>query len=70
MRRYEKKLDALVNRRNNIAHGGREQRLDQDDVDSYRVLVLSLMEDLEATLHDAVDNGRYRKASRRKAANA
>ena len=61
MRQHEKKLDALVNRRNNIAHGGREQRLDEEDVDSYRTLVLSLMEDLESTLHDAVDNGRYRK---------
>lgn len=63
MRRHQKKLDALVYRRNNIAHGGREQRLSQSDVDVYRTLVLSLMEGLESTLHDAVDNGRYRKAA-------
>lgn len=63
MRQHEKKLDALVNRRNNIAHGGREQKLDEKDVEAYRALVLSLMEDLEATLHDAVDNGRYRKGT-------
>jgi hypothetical protein len=60
MKPHEKKLDALVNRRNNIAHGGREQKLDETDVEEYIELVVALMGALETVLVDAVDGGHYR----------
>lgn len=60
MRPHEKKLDALVNRRNNIAHGGREQKLGETVVSEYIELVVALMAALETVLVDAVDGGHYR----------
>lgn len=61
MRQYEKKLDTLVHRRNNIAHGARAKDLDHALVDDYKNLALQLMEGLEKVLTDAVDNVRYKK---------
>ncbi|MEZ4271749.1 MAG: MAE_28990/MAE_18760 family HEPN-like nuclease [Myxococcota bacterium] len=54
MREHEKKLNGLVNRRNNIAHGGRVQKLTQSDVHEYHDLVLQLMGELESTLLEAI----------------
>lgn len=59
VRSSNKHLDALVNRRNNIAHGGREQRLTYDDVEKYAQQVIELMEALEADMTDCVLNSRY-----------
>ena len=59
MRPYERKLNALVNRRNSIAHGGREQKLTESDVEEYKGLVLALMNDLEAVLLAAIDGAQY-----------
>lgn len=63
MRGHSKKLDALVNRRNNIAHGGREQTLDDSDIEDYRGLVISLMEALEGVLSTAVQAASFRRAT-------
>lgn len=63
MRDQSKRLDALVNRRNNIAHGGREQRIDDADIEDYRGLVLSLMESLEKVLDSAVEAASYRRTT-------
>lgn|GEM_PF-2037946 len=62
MRDHRQKLDALVNRRNNIAHGGREQALDDSDIEDYRNLVLRLMEALEGVLGTAVQAASFRRA--------
>lgn len=61
MRDQSKKLDALVNRRNNIAHGGREHKIEDSDIEDYRSLVLSLMESLETVLNCAVQSASYRR---------
>lgn len=61
MRGQSKKLDALVNRRNHIAHGGREQKLEDVDIDEYRSLVLTLMESLESVLDTAVTSSSFRR---------
>lgn len=60
MKANEKKLDALVNRRNSIAHGGRDQKLSEADVAEYKQLVLALMADLESVVLDAVTAGHFR----------
>lgn len=60
MREQSKKLDALVNRRNNIAHGGREQKLEDSDIADYRALVLTLMASLEKILDGAVQSASFR----------
>lgn len=62
MRDQSKKLDALVNRRNNIAHGGREQKIEDSDIEDYRALVLNLMESLEKVLESAVQASSYRRS--------
>jgi len=63
MRDQSKKLDALVNRRNNIAHGGREQKIEDSDIEDYRSLVLNLMESLEKVLDSSVESGTFRRSS-------
>lgn len=60
MRGQSKKLDSLVNRRNNIAHGGREQKIEDSDIEDYRSLVIGLMESLEKVLDGAVQSASYR----------
>ncbi|HGM7062461.1 hypothetical protein JY464_07400 [Stenotrophomonas maltophilia] len=62
---HKVKLDALVNRRNNIAHGGRDQSLDEAAVSDYRDLVLSLMTALESTLLSAIENRSYMRVEHR-----
>lgn len=59
----KRKLDALVNRRNQIAHGGREQTLTLLDVEEHRELVLDLMQQFESILVSAIDTTAYRRAS-------
>lgn len=61
MRGQSKKLNALVNRRNNIAHGGREQKIEDSDIEEYRALVIGLMEQLEKVLESAVQSSTYRR---------
>lgn len=61
IKEHRRKLDALVNRRNTIAHGGRDQAIAEDSVTEYRDLVLTLMEALEKTLTSAVANKTYRR---------
>lgn len=56
LRAHKHKLDALVHRRNTIAHGGRDQPINEDTVSEYRDLVLALMEALELTLQSAIAN--------------
>jgi len=51
---HQKKLDALVNRRNNIAHGGREPDVSETLVSDYGDSVLALMLALEETLLAAI----------------
>ncbi len=61
LRDHKRKLDALVNRRNNIAHGGRDQNLTEETVEEYRELVLTLMTALESTLLSALQAKSYRR---------
>ena len=61
MRALSRKLDALVNRRNNIAHGGREQALDDSDIEDNRSLVRDLMEALERVLEMAIQSASFRR---------
>jgi len=70
MRGQSKKLDAFVRRRNNIAHGGREQKIEDSDIEEYRTLVLSLMESLEKVLDSAVQSSSYRRSAIRSVAAA
>lgn len=63
MKAHEKKLDALVNRRNSIAHGGRDQKLSEADVAEYKHLVLALIGDLESVVLDAVTAGHWKRSS-------
>lgn len=58
----KRKIDALVNRRNNIAHTGRPMKLDRKDVDEDTALVLRLIETFEAILRECVEAERYRLA--------
>jgi len=63
MRAQGRKLDALVARRNNIAHGGREQKIEDSDIEEYRALVLGLMTSLEVVLHSAVESVSFRRTT-------
>lgn len=65
---HKVKLDALVNRRNNIAHGGRDQSLDESVISEYKDLVLALMTALEATLLSAIECQAYMRAEHRQSA--
>ena len=56
----KKKIDALVNRRNNIAHTGRPMKLDRSDVADDAALVLRLIETFEALLKECVEAEQYR----------
>jgi hypothetical protein len=56
----KKKIDALVNRRNNIAHTGRQPRLDRSDAAEDAALVLRLIETFEAILRECVEAELYR----------
>jgi hypothetical protein len=56
----KRKIDALVNRRNNIAHTGRPMRLDRNDVADDAALVLRLIETFEAILTECVEAEQYR----------
>ncbi|MCJ2129411.1 MAE_28990/MAE_18760 family HEPN-like nuclease [Methylobacterium sp. E-045] len=57
-----KKIDALVNRRNNIAHTGRPPRLDKNDVADDASLVIGLIEKFEVILRECVDANRFRSS--------
>ena len=56
----KRKIDALVNRRNNIAHTGRPMRIDRADVDEDAALVRRLIETFEAILKECVEAEDYR----------
>ena len=56
----KKKINALIYRRNNIAHTGRTQRLDRSDVADDAALVLRLIETFEAILKECVEAEQYR----------
>jgi hypothetical protein len=60
LRVYERKINALVNRRNNIAHTGRPQKLNRSDVADDAALVLRLIETFEAILKECVEVEQYR----------
>ncbi|TCN17650.1 MAE_28990/MAE_18760 family HEPN-like nuclease [Sinorhizobium americanum] len=55
-----RKIDALVSRRNNIAHTGRPLRLYRSDVADDAALVLRLIETFEAILKEGVQDEQYR----------
>lgn len=55
-----RKIDALVNRRNNIAHTGRPLRLDRGDITDDANLVLRLIETFEAILKEGVQDEQYK----------
>lgn len=62
LRVHKTSLDAMVNRRNNIAHGGRDQAMDDVDVARYRELALTLMTELESILLNAISKQTYRRS--------
>ena len=55
-------LNALVNLRNNVAHGARPQGLSYKEIDDYASHTLSLMEAFEAVLSEAARNRAFCKA--------
>ncbi len=59
IRDSKRHLNNLVNRRNNIAHGGREQELDYGVVKEYAEQAIKLMEALEHDLTHCIINERY-----------
>jgi hypothetical protein len=61
LRTHKQNLDALVHRRNSIAHGGREQSMNDSNVAEYRDLVVLLMTELESTLIAAIASKSYRR---------
>lgn len=62
---HKTKLDALVSRRNNIAHGGRDQTVDEAAISDYKDLVLALMTALEATLLSAIESKAFMREEHR-----
>lgn len=56
----KRKIDALVNRRNDIAHTGRPPKLGRNDVMEDAALVVRLIETFEAILRECVDAEQYR----------
>ncbi|MEC4682067.1 MAG: MAE_28990/MAE_18760 family HEPN-like nuclease [Nitrospirota bacterium] len=59
IKEHEKKLDALVNRRNNIAHGGREQKISEEYIEENKSLIELIMDALESVLLDAIKSKKY-----------
>lgn len=56
----KRKIDALVNRRNNIAHTGRSQKLNRSNIADDAALVIRLIETFEAILKECVETEQYR----------
>ncbi len=54
-----KPLDALVGRRNNIAHGEQPQKIVAEDIDDLASFVLDILERFEGVLIDAVSTASY-----------
>jgi hypothetical protein len=54
-----RKIDALLNRRNNIAHTGRPPKFDQMKVAEDSALVIGLIDSFESILCNCVDLNRY-----------
>jgi len=47
-------INVLVNRRNNIAHGNKPQKMDLEDIEEYATLVSKILADFETALNEAV----------------
>ena len=62
MQEHERKLDALVNRRNSISHGGREKKISEDEIKENSELVNSLMNALESVLFNAIECKKYQRS--------
>lgn len=59
---FSKKIDALVNRRNEIAHGAPEQKLRMADVEENAALIMELLEGFERLLNHATCCQAFRRA--------
>jgi hypothetical protein len=58
----KKKIDALVHKRNNIAHTGRDPKYDEKDVDENAVMLLNILERFEQVLKQCVTSGCFKAA--------
>jgi len=54
LKESKRDINALVNRRNNIAHGDRLQKIYLDDVEEYVVLIFKILNDFETILNESV----------------
>jgi hypothetical protein len=63
----KRKINALVHRRNNIAHTGRLQKIEFNKITEDADLVLSLIVSFEALLNDNVKSESFRKTDPQKA---
>jgi hypothetical protein len=54
-------LDAIVNIRNNIAHGSNPQKLRYSDFEEHAEAMVGLMEDFERVVLDSIQNASFRR---------
>lgn len=57
----KKKIDGLVNRRNNVAHSGRAQNVDVSSVESDADLTLRLISTFEIILNECISTERFKR---------
>ena len=56
---YQKDIDALVNRRNSIAHGDSRAGVSEEDFSNWEMKISRVMEDITKSLFDYANNQRY-----------
>jgi len=61
LRSQKNKLDALVNKRNSIAHGDRAAKVSEVEVSEALTCAQTLLDVVERSLHEAVDRHAYRR---------
>lgn len=62
---HKSSLNALVNKRNSIAHGSRSASVSKLEVESAMICAQSIVEAIERCLHEAVDSNAYRRETPR-----
>lgn len=55
------KLDSLVHRRNNLSHGGRQEKISIATIEDYALFVIDIMEALESILLRSVESKSFKR---------
>jgi hypothetical protein len=56
----KKKIDALVYKRNNIAHTGRDPKFDENDVEENAAVLIRILEQFEQVLKQCVTSEKFK----------